>query len=146
MSPRPLLFLAGLCCGWCLALVAQADDAPAATVIDYADAEHRVAPNGKGHLRVLARGENAFVAELRMDAGGQVPTHRDATEEYIHVLQGTGTLKIDGVNHVLTPGATVFMPADAEVSYANGAEEMVALQVFAGPEPAKKYEAWPLAE
>ncbi|MCB9759360.1 MAG: cupin domain-containing protein [Alphaproteobacteria bacterium] len=135
--PALLLFAAGLFTG-----VVLAQTPGGATVIAYADAEHRVAPNGKGHIRKLALGENAFLGELRMDPGGQVPQHRDPTEEYIHVLQGHGTLTIDGVQHTLSPGATVYMPANAEVSYANGDAEMVALQVFAGPEPAKKYDTW----
>ncbi|MCB9794156.1 MAG: cupin domain-containing protein [Alphaproteobacteria bacterium] len=145
MHVRALLPALTFALGLGLGVLAQADDGPAATVISYAQAPHRVAPNGKGHVRVLAQGKNAFLGELRMDAGGQVPPHRDPTEEYIHVLQGTGTLRIDGVEHALRPGDTVFMPADAEVSYQNGPEEMVALQVFAGPGPASKYEAWPEA-
>ena len=36
----------------------------------------------------------------------------------------------------------LFMPANAEVSFQNGEAEMLALQVFAGPDPAKKYDAW----
>jgi quercetin dioxygenase-like cupin family protein len=90
----------------------------------------------------LARGENAFVARLEMLAGGKVPVHRDATEEYIHVLQGTGKITIDGKTQDLGPGSTVYMPAKAEVSYVNGAENLVVLQVFAGPGPAKKYDAY----
>jgi hypothetical protein len=34
------------------------------------------------------------------------------------------------------------MPANAEVSYANGPRKMVALQIFAGPAPAEKYASW----
>jgi (S)-ureidoglycine aminohydrolase len=93
-------------------------------------------------VRVLARGANAFVAELSMDSGAAVPEHADATEEYIHVLEGSGTITIDGQAHDITAGATVFMSAGAVVSYQNGDAPMRALQVFAGPEPAAKYDAW----
>jgi quercetin dioxygenase-like cupin family protein len=115
-----------------------------ATVLSFDQAEHRVAPSNKANIRVLAHGAHAFVGHLRMDPGASVPVHRDASEEYIHVLQGAGTITIDGRAHALTPGATVYMPANAKVSYQNGAKEMVAIQIFAGIESAKKYAAWKL--
>lgn len=105
-------------------------------------AQVRSAPNGKAGVTILARGENAFVARLRMDAGAAVPVHRDATEEYIHVLEGSGTITIDGTDYEITSGDTVYMPADAEVGFQNGDAELVGLQVFAGPAPASKYGAW----
>jgi len=49
---------------------------------------------------------------------------------------------VDGEVHALTAGSAVFMPAGATVSYQNGEETLVALQVFAGPESAAKYDAW----
>lgn len=103
---------------------------------------HRVAPSGSAQVALLARGEQAFVGLLQMDGGGAVPTHRDATEEFIYVLDGGGTITIDGTEHTLQPGSIVYMPAHAEVSYANGPEPLVAVQVFADPDPADKYDAW----
>ena len=91
------------------------------------------------HLEGPAELEIATETVLRL------PEHQDPTEEYIHVLRGTGTLTIDGSKHEVGPGDTVFMPANATVSYQNGNEEMVAIQVFAGPGPADKYDGW-LAE
>lgn len=117
-------------------------DAKGPTVVALADAPQATAPNGKATITHLARGQNAYLGKLRMDPGGAVPAHRDPTEEFIHVIAGTGTITIDGVDHEIGPGATIYMPAEAEVSYQNGAEEMVAIQVFAGPGPAAKYEAW----
>jgi quercetin dioxygenase-like cupin family protein len=115
---------------------------PAPAVVKSTDVQTRWAPSGKAHIEILARGSNAFLGRLTMDAGGTVPEHQDPTEEYIHVLKGTGTLTIDGWKHEVGPGDTVFMPAGATVSYHNGDEEMVAIQVFAGPGPADKYDGW----
>lgn len=106
------------------------------------DAEIRDAPGGGARVMFLARGENAFVARLEMPGGGVVPEHRDTTEEYIHVLSGSGTITIDDRDYGLEAGSTVYMPANAKVSYENGPKPLVALQVFAGPEPAAKYDAW----
>lgn len=114
-------------------------------VTSAAQAERRVAPNGKARLTILARGLEAFVARLEMDPGAAVPEHRDATEEYIHVLEGSGTITIDDREHPLAAGDTVYMPAHAKVSFRNGDAPLVGLQVFAGPEPAAKYDAWPPA-
>jgi quercetin dioxygenase-like cupin family protein len=107
-----------------------------------AEAEQRVAPSGKARVTILARGREAFVARLELDPGAAVPEHRDATEEYIHVLEGGGTITIDDRVYPLAKGDTVYMPADAEVSFQNGDAPLVGLQVFAGPEPAAKYDAW----
>ncbi len=134
--------------GACASTVAQrtgagtAHAALAPTVIPLAAAPRAQTANGKAQVAHLARGENAYMGRLELAAGAAVPEHRDATEEYIHILEGAGTMHIDGQRYELTAGATVFMPANALVRFQNGATRMVALQVFAGPAPAAKYERW----
>lgn len=113
-----------------------------ASICDLRETAQRRAPSGKAEVRFLAQGEEAFVAELRLAPRATVPEHRDPTEEYIHVLSGGGILYVEDVAFRLGPGRTAFMPAGAKVRYENGAEETVALQIFAGPGPAKKYGAW----
>ena len=120
---------------------ALAADPPAAVVAADA-AERRTAPHGKASITILAQGVNAFLGRLELAPGAQVPRHRDATEEYVHVLSGSGTITIDGVAQAVGPGTTVYMPANVEVSYTNGEEQLVAIQVFAGPGPAQKYDGW----
>ena len=152
---RPLAIVVGFVLGACAGTVAHtvaqdaaapavkpAPAAAAATIIHMDKAEHRQVANGKAEVWQLARGVNAFVGRLELVAGFKVPQHRDPTEEYIHVLRGSGTLTVDGKAHDLKAGTTVYMPAGAEVSYVNGPERMVALQVFAGPGPADKYSKW----
>jgi len=117
-------------------------NAPAGTVRSWSSELPRAAPGGQARVWPLAEGENAWVGRLELEPGATVPPHRDATEETIVVLSGTGTVTLDGQAHRLSPGSTVYMPADAEVSFENGPERLVAVQVFAGPGPADKYEAW----
>jgi quercetin dioxygenase-like cupin family protein len=119
---------------------------PASTVVPLAEAPRHVAPPGTATITHLARGLNAYVGKLEMDGGGAVPEHRDATEEFIHVLSGGGTITIDGTSHLIEAGTTIYMPAEALVSYENGPEPMTAIQVFAGPAPAAKYDGWAPAE
>lgn len=117
-------------------------ESPPAEVRALADAERRAAPPGTAQIALLARGNNAFIGRLEMEPGASVPEHQDADEEYIHVLSGHGTMWIDGVEHEVTAGATIFMPAGATVRFVNGDEPMVALQVFAGPGSSAKYDRW----
>ncbi len=131
-------FLSGALCA---VGVSHASDR-VASVITIEAAEHRVASHGKAEVFVLARGAEAFLGKLELAPGAAVPEHQDATEEFIFVLEGEGTITIDGAQHTVVPNTAVYMPADATVSFQNGDKHMVALQVFAGPEPAAKYDGW----
>lgn len=145
-------FLAGLGLG-CTTAAVIAQDKPTAAVptegsveapvvMRGSEAPVRVAPNGKARAWLYATGHNAFLGRLEMDAGAAVPEHRDPTEEYIYVLEGSGTMTIDGVSYEVTPDTAILMPANALVSFQNGDRPMRAIQVFAGPGPAVKYDAW----
>jgi quercetin dioxygenase-like cupin family protein len=116
--------------------------APAEEVRAIEAARKGTSPSGKAFITLLARGNNAFVGKLEMQPGAAVPEHQDPTEEYIHVLSGRGTMIMNGKTYEIAPGTTIFMPAFATVSYQNGDEPLVAIQVFAGPSPADKYEGW----
>jgi quercetin dioxygenase-like cupin family protein len=105
-------------------------------------APKRTAPSGKSVITLLARGNNAFIGKLEMLPGATVPENQDPTEEYIHVLSGHGTMIMNGKSYEIAAGTTIYMPAFATVSYQNGDEPLVAIQVFAGPAPADKYETW----
>jgi len=112
------------------------------TIVRMADAPVRVAGHGKARIALLARGEQAFIGRLELDPGAKVPAHRDPTEEFIHMVSGSGVVTIDGLAREVGPGDTIYMPAGAEVSYVNGPERLVAIQVFADPQPADRYQGW----
>ena len=127
------------------ATLSRCDRPPEPEVAHEEDRLPRVGPGGARVVELL-RGENAFIGELTLPAGGRVPPHRDPTEEYLVVLKGKGTVTIDGTAYPVSPGTLVYMPARAKVSYVNGARSLVALQVFAGPEPSAKYDEWRLTD
>lgn len=116
--------------------------APTSGVYHVDDHPRLVAPHGQAWIQLLHRGNNAYLGRLELAPGAAIPEHADATEEYIHVLEGTGTVTIDGKAHAVKPGSTVYMAANAKVSFQNGDAKLVAIQVFAGPDPAEKYNAW----
>ncbi len=115
-------------------------------VVRFDAAAKRAPASQKAIISQLAEGENAFLGHLEIAGGAGVPEHRDPTEEYIYVLEGGGTISIEDQTFQIGPGDTVFMPANAKVSFSNGDATMRAIQVFAGPESADKYEAWPTLE
>lgn len=153
-STSPSMMIAMFVLGACTTAVVQSsasrdvDELPPkppssdATVVPLVEAPRATAPHGKASIAHLARGRNAYLGMLQMDASASVPNHRDPTEEFIHVLEGGGTMIIDGRSFEITAGTTIYMPAEAEVSFQNGPAPMRAIQVFAGPEPAAKYDAW----
>ena len=112
------------------------------TVVTLDTAPKFVAGSGKAWITRLAQGEGAFVGMLELAPNAAVPEHQDATEEYIYVLSGGGTLTMAGTPYKLGATSLVYMPAGITVSYQNGDTPLVALQVFAGPGPAKKYDGW----
>lgn len=113
-----------------------------ASAVALESAPEALSPPKTARIRHLARGHNAYVGHLELDAGARVPLHRDASEEFIYILEGGGRMTIDGQAFVVGPGMTIYMPANAEVSFDNGETKTVGLQIFAGPASADKYQGW----
>ena len=102
-----------------------------------------LAPSGQARITFLAQGKNAFVGRLWLAPHAKVPLHQDQTEEYLYILEGRGMLKMNDQEYQLKAGMTVFMPANAKVTFKNGDQPTVCLQIFSGPDSAKKYKSWP---
>ena len=122
-------------------LVTACASAPLATVTDVAGTDRRMI-EGKAYVRTLAQGANAWIGILELSPGLEVPLHKDLTEEYVVVIEGGGTIWIDGKKSTLSKGSTAFMPAGAEVRFTNGDRQTAVIQVFAGPRSAQKYKRW----
>ncbi len=73
----------------------------------------------------------ALVAGL--EPGGRILRHPEPLALY-HVLEGTGTMLVDGEHHALRPGATVIVPAGASRRI-EAATRLAFLAVRVGPEP-----------
>jgi quercetin dioxygenase-like cupin family protein len=78
-----------------------------------------VAARGDVRWRTLISAGLTPSAELtlglaRVPAGGGLSLHRHAQAEVYLVLAGTGVVSIDGTEHALRPGTSVFIPGGAE--------------------------------
>lgn len=73
----------------------------------------------------------ALVAGL--EPGGRILPHPERLALY-HVLEGTGTMLVDGERHALRPGTTVIVPAGASRGI-EAATRLAFLAVRVGPEP-----------
>jgi quercetin dioxygenase-like cupin family protein len=49
-----------------------------------------------------------------LDPGDWLGLHRHTPAEVYHVLEGSGVVTLDGVEHTVDAGASVFIPGDAE--------------------------------
>jgi quercetin dioxygenase-like cupin family protein len=139
-------FVLGACATAAVQSTASTKPEPAASmegvITKLADAKVQASPPKTATITHLALGKSAYLGKLSMNPNAKVPTHRDSTEEYIHILEGGGSITIEGKTTAVEAGDTIYMPANVEVHFENGDAQLVAIQVFAGPEPSKKYEKW----
>lgn len=63
-----------------------------------------------------------------LEAGAATPVHRHACEEAIVILEGSGTLMIEGVSTTFGPNSTLIIPADSVHQITNsGDRKMVVI-------------------
>ncbi len=115
---------------------------PEGLVVNASQAPVRVAGHGKAWISKLAASPEAFVGIIKMAPKAAIPEHQDTAGEYVYILSGGGELTMGGKTFTIGPQSFIFMPAGVTVSYQNGEAELVALQVFAPPGPAAKYDRW----
>ena len=112
------------------------------SILHLASATTLTIPSGKARIKRLAEGTNAFIGHLWLAPKATVPEHRDDSEEYLFILQGGGQIFIDGVSYEIKKGHLIYMHSGARVRYINGNQPLKAIQIFAGPESASKYNSW----
>ena len=112
------------------------------SILHLASASTLTIPSGKARIKRLAEGGNAFIGHLWLAPNATVPEHRDESEEYLFILDGHGQIFIDGVSYEIKRGHLIYMQSGARVRYINGNQPLKALQIFAGPESASKYNSW----
>ena len=66
-------------------------------------------------------------AEIEPGAPDRVAVHRHDPPEVYHVLSGTGSVVIDDQEHLVTAGASVFIPGGAWHSARNTGDDVLRL-------------------
>ena len=117
-------------------------EGPKGEVISIDRTPRRQVGGGKAIIEIFKEGSSAFIGRLTLAPKASVPLHRDPTEEYLLIEAGAGMITIDGIRSNVKQGDLIYMPAKAEVSFKNGEKPLIALQIFAGPESARKYDQW----
>jgi len=110
---------------------------PVATKVAWADA----APNRRrgGELRVLlspssAGSTSGFLGALTLAPGEYVSEHyHPYSEEFLYVVRGTATVRLDGEPTTVTPDEAVFIPRDVRHRVENNGDETVHAVFHLGP-------------
>lgn len=134
-----LTLLVGLIAG---AVIAEEMRSEAPLVVHTNRAPQKVGEDGQLRAIMLTQGQNAYMGKLVIEPNAQVPERRHGAEEYLYVIEGSSVISINGQSYILGPRMAVYIPADASVSYVNGNERFLAVQVYAGPGPAEAYNTW----
>lgn len=106
------------------------------------DSVARISPDDRVGVLALAEGRNAYVGQISLAPDTEVPLHRHESEEYLFILEGGGTMTIEGEQYELAAGSMVAVPSNAEHGFVNGPRRTVAFQVFAIPDAAHRFLEW----
>jgi quercetin dioxygenase-like cupin family protein len=144
MSPRTIVVMlvvlvVGLAAGGVIAEELRREQP---MVVHTNRAPQKIGEDGQVRAVMLTQGDNAYMGKFVLEPNAQVSERRHGAEEYLYVLEGSSVITIEGQSYILGPRMAVYVPADVAVSFVNGNERFVAVQVFAGPGPAEAYNGW----
>lgn len=90
--------------------------------------------------RIIFRDEESTVFVLNFMPGQKLPAHKHpGTNVYLLVLQGSGTLIIDGAEIAVAKNDVVKATGEEEFAFINSGEENVSLYVMLNKIPNEKY-------
>ncbi len=122
--------------------------APQPKVVKGADAKELAIMAGKGKVKILFDAESAgdgaaYVGWLRAEAGAAVPEHvHDKQAELLYVLEGSGTMTIDGVELPVEVGMGVYIPPGKKHSFKTSAG-LTAVQFYTPSGPEQRFKQAP---
>lgn len=90
--------------------------------------------------RVIFKEDESTVFVLNFKPGQTLPTHKHpGTNVYLLVLEGEGTLIIDGQNHSIGKHNTVLCTGEEEFAFENNSSSNVSLYVMLNKIPDERY-------
>jgi quercetin dioxygenase-like cupin family protein len=84
-------------------------------------------------LTILSEGPGHRVLLAGLEAGGRIPPHPERLGFY-HVLEGTGSMVVDGARYALSAGVTLIAPEGASRGF-EAETRLAFIAVRVGPEP-----------
>lgn len=84
-------------------------------------------------ITILGEGPGHRVLLAGLEAGGRIPAHPERLGVY-HILDGTGSMTVDGERHPVAAGTTVVAPAGSSRGF-EAQTRLVFLAVRVGPDP-----------
>jgi mannose-6-phosphate isomerase-like protein (cupin superfamily) len=122
--------------------------APQPKVVKAADVKDLAVMAGKGKVKILFDAESAgdgaaYVGWLRAEAGGAAPEHvHDKQAELLYVLEGSGSMTIDGVELPVEAGMGVYIPPSKKHSFKTSAG-LTAVQFYTPSGPEQRFKQAP---
>jgi quercetin dioxygenase-like cupin family protein len=95
----------------------------------------------RGVAAPSATGREFGIDLIRMSPGAAFPLHTHAGDHILYVMEGEGRVHIDGVDHPVTPGDTIFIPARYPHGVKANAEQVGDLLFLAVGYPHRHVEA-----
>lgn len=120
--------------------------APLAIIVRSADAQRFTRPGGAVALQLdpsRTRRPELSAALLTLEAGAAVPLHQHAAEtELLYILEGAGTMTVNGVALQVQPTSVVQVPPGAQHSFTASAA-LRAIQLYSPGGPEQRFKAPP---
>lgn len=91
-------------------------------------------PTGTSPYRELLRRPGMSLGVYRLAAGGTDHQHPHHSDEVYLVVDGKATLRVAGHDHPVGPGSIVSVDRQVEHGFADIAEDLTVLVIFAPPE------------
>ena len=65
-------------------------------------------------------GFQGYLREFTLEPGGHTPYHHHDWYHVVYVLEGTGSVRMDGKDQAIEPGSVIHAPANREHGFTNG--------------------------
>ena len=62
--------------------------------------------------KTLVQNESVSITLFAFDKGEEISTHQSVGDAMVYVLEGTGKFTVGGVEHLVSAGETIVMPAN----------------------------------
>lgn len=90
--------------------------------------------------RVVYKRDESVVFILNFMPGQELPKHKHpGTQVYLHVLEGNGTMTIDGHDNEIEQGDIIRVDGNEEFSFNNSGQHRLSLHVVLNKIPDERY-------